>query len=135
MIYWHGILIYHGAKAREKEWPNTSWETFPHASNSRFAQKKFPKHVWQSYRRFIHLRNRNNSQDSKWHAMYDPLCKYLKLMENIMSSFNKNRVANKGLWIDKIITLNTGRGTYFVQHVPMKPTMHVIKLFLFTCKS
>ena len=55
MIAWHGSLIYHGAKAGEKEPPTSYWEPLPYGTYAPFIQNTFPKHVWESCRRFIHL--------------------------------------------------------------------------------
>ena len=135
LIAWHGILIYHGGKAGEKDSPVHYWRRMHRGTYAPFIQNTMSKHVFESCRRFLHLTNNKISNVKKGSAMYDPLYKCRKLMEKIMDRMVVNWIAGEKVCIDESMIKYSGRAISFCQYMPMKPITHGIKVFLLTCKN
>ena len=135
LIAWHGILIYHGSKAGQKESARCYWRRMHWGTYTPYIQNTMSKHVFEACRRFIHLVDNKIPRPKKGTPLYDPLFKCRKLMEKVMHTMTKKWIADVKVCIDESMIKNLGRAIDFKQYMTMKPITHGIKAFQLTCKS
>ena len=101
MIAWHGILIYHGGKAGEKDSPVQYWQPMHRGTYAPFIQNLMPKHVFEACRRFIHLSDSSLPKAKKGTKNYDPIYKCRKLMKKVMDEMVCNWIAGERVCVDE----------------------------------
>ena len=133
ILAWHGIIIYHSAKAGEKESILCYWNDQPYGTFCPMVQNCMTRDAFKDGRRFLHLSdNVKTTEKQKRASKPDPLFKIREVIDEIKEMFPKNWIAGMEVCIDESMIKYKGRAITWTQYNPHKPIKHGIKVFTLT---